>query len=462
MQTDTTIAAVSTPPGRGGIAVIRISGEDAIRNAARFFLPKNGRPLEEAPSRFAVFGEIISKDTGETIDTGMATVFRAPASYTGENTVEISCHGGIALTEAVLSSAFLCGCVPAGPGEFTRRAFTNGKLSLTEAEAVIGLIDAESREAIKLTGSHVRGVLSSRLTSLCDEISSLIASLYAFIDYPDEDMTDIPIPELSGHLDKLISSLSSLASTYRTGHAVCEGIETAIIGRPNTGKSSLLNALLGRERAIVTDIPGTTRDTVEENAVIGGVRLKLIDTAGLRDPQDEVERIGTQRSGEKAREAELVLAVFDSSEEFTEDDRRTLDLMRDAAENGAEVIVLLNKSDKDGKFDRSIFEKETVFGISAKNGEGLDALRDHIAAMFRSGEIEYENQAVLSNARQYAAVANALSRVEAAKKALDDGFTADIAGLELESALASLGETDGRAVTEEVVHKIFSRFCVGK
>ena len=469
---DSTIAAVSTPPGRGGLAVIRISGKNAVDAASRFFVLRGGGTLADTPDRYACYGDIISlcaESNGtspDIIDTGLATVFRGPRSYTGEDVVEISCHGGTALTYEVLATAFKAGCVPAGPGEFTRRAFMNGKLSLTEAEAVIGLIDAESSQAVRLSASHSRGVLRRKIESLANDITALTASMYAYIDYPDEDMTDVTAEELHERVTALVAELRRLADTYRIGHAVCEGIPTVILGKPNVGKSSLLNALLGRKRAIVTDIPGTTRDTVEETVNIDGVMLRLCDTAGIREPQDEVERIGTQLSVEKASEAELIFGMFDASRPLDKDDHRSAELICSEAARGAEAVILLNKCDGEKITDTTalsaLLPDFPILQISAKSGEGVDLLYKKIKELFNTEAIAYKDNAVLSNARQYNAVSAALGNMEAALSALDSGFTPDVAGLDLEAALASLGETDGRSVTENVVSEIFSRFCVGK
>ena len=293
---NTTVAAVSTPYGRGGIAVIRISGEDALKVAERVFVPASGTPLSECASNYSVYGNIFSLKNSigtekEKIDDGMATVFRAPRSYTGEDTVEISCHGGILLTEKVLSSVFFAGASPAGPGEFTQRAFLNGKLDLSEAEAVIGLIDAESEARLKLSASHASGVLKRRMDSIYNDVKTLLSSVYVGLDYPEEDLEEVTDGEFLDSLKRIYAELCKTADTYREGKAVSEGIKTALIGKPNTGKSSLLNALLGEKRAIVTAIPGTTRDIIEEKITVGKILLRLSDTAGIRESDDEVEKI---------------------------------------------------------------------------------------------------------------------------------------------------------------------------
>ena len=465
-----TIAAVSTPPGRGGIAVIRISGPRAISCAEGFFRAHSGRSLTEAPPRTAVYGSIGSFPAdapADILDDGLVTVFPGPRSYTGEDVAEISCHGGIALTGEVLSLALRNGARPAQPGEFTKRAFINGKLSLTEAEAVIGLIDAESSRAIRLASAQSRGILKEKINGFYEELRTLVASLYAYIDYPDEDMTEVPGNELTARLSALRDGLSALCGTYRLGHAVFEGIPTAIIGKPNAGKSSLLNALLGHERAIVTDIPGTTRDTVEETLELDGVLLRLCDTAGLRTPGDEAERLGTLRTGEKALQAELLFCLFDLSRPLDTDDERVLTLLGQATANGANAMLVLNKCDLPPAFNpvelTARFPDLPVIRLSAKQPDTLLPLKNAVTELFRVGTLQSTvDAAVLTGARQHAAVQQALTHVQRALAAREEGFTADIAGLDLEAALAALGETDGRTVTMDVVSGIFSRFCVGK
>ncbi len=454
MQTFEPIAAVSTPYGRGGIAVIRMSGEGSIPLAENMFKAKSGKKLSELESNRTVYGDIILD--GKRIDDGMVTVFRAPNSYTGEDTVEISCHGGIILTEQVLSAAFTCGFRHAGGGEFTKRAFLNGKISLSRAEAVIGLIDAENAEQLKLSSSITSGVLSDKILELGDRLTDILASVYAYIDYPDEDLTDMSREELILNTEGVLKETNALCGSYRTGRAVCEGIRTAIVGKPNAGKSSLLNQLLGYDRAIVTDIPGTTRDTIEETASIGRVTLRLCDTAGIRQTADEVERLGVGRSLEKLRDAELVIAVFDGSKELDELDR---DLLKILGELTSETVYVVNKCDVcENKLD---LPKEHI-EISALNGEGIDALKEHISGLFVEEKLDYNSTPVIVNARQHSASVRAKEHLTNALDALKSGFTQDIAGMDLELALASLREIDGKGVNEEITDRIFSRFCVGK
>lgn len=460
-----TIAAVSTAYGKGGIAVIRISGDEAIEIASRVFRTASGRSLTTVEGGRIVYGSICAPATeggfGKLIDDGMAAVLRAPRSYTGEDTVELSCHGGILLTEQVLSAVIAAGARPAEAGEFTRRAFVAGKLSLTEAEAVINLIDARSEEALKLARSHTAGRLTAKLAEFYESLRTLISTAYVFADYPDEDLTDLSPDEMIAALKALRGEMQALSDTYYVGHAVSEGVSAVIVGRPNTGKSSLLNRLLGRDRAIVSSIAGTTRDTIEETAQVGRVTLRLTDTAGLRESEDVIEQIGVERSLAALATAELVLAVFDGAVALADEDRELL-----ARLEGCSVpkIALLNKSDlqaggalalPDGLFD-------AVCTVSAQTGEGMDALRQTIEGLFVSGEIDYDSTAILANARQKGALDRAIAGVQAALSALESGFTPDVAGLDLEEAMAALSEADGRAVSADIVDAIFHRFCVGK
>ena len=455
MQSYEPIAAISTPYGRGGIAVIRLSGEGSIMLAEKIFVPKSKKRLSDIESDRAVYGDILRN--GKRIDDGIATVFRAPRSFTGEDTVEISCHGGILLTESVLTSALESGFRLALGGEFSKRAFLNGKMSLTEAEAVIGLIDAESEEQLRLSASVTNGVLKNGVNKICDEITELLASVYAYIDYPDEDLTDVSPDELTERAERLLHETDMLVSSYRSGRAVNDGIKTAIVGKPNAGKSSVLNRLLGYDRAIVTSVAGTTRDTVEETAIIGRVTLRLCDTAGIRESSDEVERIGIERSIGKINEAELILAVFDGSSPLDELDKDVIDRI---SATDAEVIAVINKSDISSESDFDIpFRTVTV---SALDGSGFDELKKSVSDLYIDEKLNYDTTPVLTNARQFAAASEAKNRLESALNALKNGFTQDIAGMDLELALSFLREIDGRNVSEEITDRIFSRFCVGK
>ena len=457
-----TIAAISTAYGRGGIAVIRISGSDAIRVADGMFRAASGKLPGEFRHAQCVHGAILKR--GEQIDDGMCTVFRAPHSYTGEDVVEISCHGGIILSEKVLEAAFECGAVQAGAGEFTKRAFINGKLSLSQAEAVGMLIDAESEEQLSIAASHERGVFKRKADELYESLKTVVTGVYANVDFPDEDLAELSDAEVLTSLHTIISELCELQSSYRVGRAVCEGIRTVIVGKPNTGKSSLLNRLVGRERAIVTDVAGTTRDTIEENVMCGRVMLRLCDTAGIHATDDAVEKIGVERSLAMLGEAELVLAVFDRSREFDAEDASLLEALEGV--NGVK-IALLNKNDLPDRFDRERLKEGNFAHVveicaDGQSADGIDALTRLIESLYVEGEIDYNSRAVITNARQNASVTRTLEYVRRAEAELAGGISADTAGFDLEAALSELSELDGRRVTEEIVDGIFHRFCVGK
>ncbi|MBQ4316822.1 MAG: tRNA uridine-5-carboxymethylaminomethyl(34) synthesis GTPase MnmE, partial [Clostridia bacterium] len=385
--------------------------------------------------------------------------FRAPNSFTGENVAELYCHGGILVTQKLLAAALKNGAVMAGAGEFTRRAFINGKMTLTQAEAIGGIIDSKSEKHLSISAKQANGSLSRHLNAIYDELRLLAASVYAFIDYPDEDMTDVTVEEMRNKLIGVKNKLDRLASSHTYGRAISEGIATAIVGKPNTGKSSLLNALCGEERAIVTDIAGTTRDVVTETVRLGDMILKLSDTAGIRESEDTVEKIGIERSKKAIEDADLILAVFDLSRPIDDDDKRLIGAIFESGKQN-QTVCIYNKADisADTSCHRLPFEKTVV--LSALNNEGLETLVETVSLMFGAGEIG-ENDEIVVNARQCAAVLNTSKAVGNAIDALDS-FTQDIAGMDIEQALSALAEADGRMVNEDIVNEIFSHFCVGK
>ena len=457
------IAAISSPPGKGGVAIIRISGEDALQIAAEVFFPASKKSFLLAKPRMQTYGYII--DDGEKIDDVLATYFPAPHSYTGENIVEIGCHGGILVTSLVLEAILKKGARAAEAGEFTKRAFINGRLSLTEAEAIGNLLEAESREQVKLASAPSRKKLMEAISSIRGELISLMSSIYARIDYPDEDLGDFTDDEVKDKLEKIRADAISLKDTYKTGKAVREGIPTVIVGKPNVGKSSLYNALVGEDRAIVTDISGTTRDMLSESIPLGKVMLRISDTAGIRNREsvDLVESIGIERSEKALAESELIFAIFDTSREFDEEDERLLSAISEA--KGAKIAIL-NKTDLDCKFD------ETRLGdifldrikISAKE-DGIkvsEKLSEIVNSLFIDEKIVIGDGAVISSARQNASLARATQAMEIALKNLDAGFPQDLVSGDIEIALEAISELDGRAVSEEIVADIFSKFCVGK
>ncbi|MBR5011922.1 MAG: tRNA uridine-5-carboxymethylaminomethyl(34) synthesis GTPase MnmE [Clostridia bacterium] len=365
-----TIAAISTPRGKGGVALIRISGEEAVTVAGRCFSPKCNKNIHELTPRTAYFGDIIAD--GAPIDDGMLTVFRAPFSYTGEDMVEISCHGGILVTSRVLEAVFKAGAHPAGAGEFTRRAFVNGKLSLTKAEAVGEILEAKSDTQLKVAAAKRRGTLSRKLEEAASTLTTLVADVYARIDYPDEDLSEIGDDEFAQRANEVCNTLSSLKNTYRAGSAIFEGVNTVICGAPNRGKSSLYNAIAGEDAAIVTEIAGTTRDVLERDLPLGKVMLHLCDTAGIHDTTDTVEQIGVVRARERLSSAELIIAVFDGSKELGNEDK---ELIASLESEGAPKIAVLNKCDLESaeiSLPEGLFECE--IRMSAKEGTGLELL----------------------------------------------------------------------------------------
>ena len=456
------IAAVSTPPGKGGVAIIRMSGHGAFEIADRVFFPISGRKFSECSPRTQIYGHII--EDGERIDDVLATRFPAPHSYTGEDTVEIGCHGGILVTRTVLEALLRAGATPAEAGEFTKRAFINGRLSLTEAEAISNLLEAKSREQIRLSGDSARARLSERIGGIRKALVSLMSSVYARIDYPDEDLGDFSDSELLKSIYNIKEDCENLLSTYRTGRAISEGVNTVICGKPNAGKSTLYNLLLGEDAAIVTDIPGTTRDVLEKSIPLGRVLLKLCDTAGIRESEemDAVERIGVEKSRKMIEKSELIFTIFDISRPLDEEDRLIIEAVNCST---APKIALLNKADLPPCFDEGeLANFDAVIKISAKiNGEGaISSLSALVDGMFCDEKIIIGQDAVISGARQHAALMRCVDFLSAAAEAMELGFSQDAASSDIERALGAISELDGRAVSEEIVSDIFSKFCVGK
>ena len=450
-----TIAAISTPPGKGGVAIIRVSGPEAFTIGDRVFRPRGVRRPQDAP-RMAVYGDMLSD--GRVIDDGLATAFPAPASYTGEDTLELSCHGGVLITRTLLAALFAAGAVPAAPGEFTRRAFLSGRLGLTEAEAIADLLDAKSEAQVRL--SVGRGHLAAKLSELRGMLLALVSSAEVVIDFPEEDLAELSEEELHARLITLRDATARLCDTYRTGRAVSEGLRTVIVGRPNVGKSSLYHRLVGEDAAIVTEHAGTTRDVLERTVPLGQVLLRLADTAGIRATDDPVERIGVTRAEAALAEAELILAVFDGSAPLGVEDYALLTRLR---EHTAVRIALINKSDLPTALTAEALGDgfTAVLPISAKIGDPLP-LQETVERLFTDGTLVLGEDAILSSARQYATLCRTRDALIRAEEAISVGAPADMYLYDLTEALAALGEVDGRTVNEEIVAEIFSRFCVGK
>lgn len=455
-----TIAAISTPPGPGAIGILRLSGPRAIEVAQASFRPLNKVPLGQHRPHELVYGDLLDRD-GQPIDRVLCTFSRGPVSYTGEDTAEFQCHGSPMVLSLGLEALFSRGARQARAGEFTRRAFLNGKLDLAQAEAVGDLLEARSREGARHAAGQLTGALSRRIGGVYSALVDVMAHFHAVLDYPDEDIDPFRMEELSHQLSQQESALRALAGSYRRGQYIRDGVPCAIVGRPNAGKSSLLNALVGFDRAIVTNIPGTTRDTVEERAELGGVTLRLIDTAGLRDSDDPIEQLGVERSRAAMDEAALVLLVVDGTEKPTQEDA---DLARTIAEAGKPFILVRSKRDLAGEHAdelEALSQGAPTVSLSARTGEGLEELGQAVAALFPQGSEDKAGE-LITNARQAEAAGRALNCVVRANQALSDGVTPDALLTDVEEALEALGELTGQSVREDVTDRIFSKFCVGK
>ena len=456
MQIFDTIAAVSTPRGKGGIAVLRISGAQTREILAKVFRPF-AKSANFAP-RYATYGEIIAAD-GSALDEGLATYFPAPHSFTGEDVAEISCHGGALLTEQVLTRVLEAGARPAEAGEFTRRAVMNGKLKLSSAEALGALLEAKTVGQLSLARGGMAGKLSAKLEGAFAQLSLLLADVYAKIDFPDEDLNSMSRAELTDKLVALRDELSALCSTYHAGHAVAEGIATVICGPVNAGKSTLYNALLGREAAIVTDVAGTTRDVLCETVGLGNVTLRLFDTAGLRDTADTVEEIGIRRARAAMDEAELILCVLNAGAPVTDEVRALLDEMK---QKTVPVVAVLNQCDRGDTFPAALLAGFAhVARVSAATDE-IGELRTLIERLYLSDVLDLRRDAIVANARQHAALSRAVKALSASVDALLADVPLDAACVDAELAMSALGEVDGRAVDEQILSDIFANFCVGK
>ena len=460
-----TIAAVASARGvPAGVGVLRISGDDALRVAEQVVRLPGGKDLAAVEPRRMVRGALLDS-TGTPIDDILAVVFRAPHSYTGEDVVELHCHGAPVVLEETLRALFAAGARQAKAGEFTKRAFLNGRMDLTAAEAVVDLIDAETAEEARNAAAQLSGALARPVQALYDALMEMAARFYAVVDYPDEDIEPLQQQTMEETLARGAERLRALLQTARRGRILKKGVPTAIVGRPNAGKSSLLNALAGFERAIVTDIPGTSRDTVEEKAVCGGILLRLIDTAGIRATDDAVEKIGVERSKQAMDSAELVLAVVDGSAELTEEDAALLE----QAAHHEKWILIWSKADlqaADGaapaalSFGGELHAPAAAVEVSSVTGQGLDALEAAVAALYPMGQAAQGT--VVTNARQVDAISRALAAMEAALSGLRGGMTPDAVLTDTEEALNALGELTGKTVREDLVATIFARFCVGK
>lgn len=453
-RTDT-IAAVSTPRGTGGIAVIRISGDDALKVAERCFRPRKGSLSEKTP-RTAVCGTL--ECGGGISDSAVAVFFRAPASFTGEDTVEISCHGGALLTEKALEAVLSAGAVLAEAGEFSRRALINGKLSMCEAEALSDMLTANSTGELKIASGGLSGELDRVLEKLYGDMKHTLAAFYAKIDFPDEDLADMTDRELADRIGEMLGVADGLIEGYEKTTVVRQGIPAVICGVPNVGKSSLYNALSGKELAIVTEIAGTTRDVLFNDVAVGDVYLRLYDTAGVRDAEEKIERIGVERTEQALRGAALAILVFDGSEPAGESEIKLYEKVRKL---GCKIIPVINKTDLPIRFDTGFLAEEAVY-LSALTGEGKDTLEKRIEELFSLGDIDLSDGAFLATKRQYSAALACRDALAGASDALKKEMPPECAAGELEHAMRHIGELTGRNASEDVIDEIFSAFCVGK
>lgn len=450
------IAAISTPNAAGGIGVIRISGEDAVEIADRVFKSRSGKKLSDIKGYTALYGHVF--DGGGLIDEAVVLVFRAPKSYTGENVAEISCHGGLYVTQRVLRAVLSAGAEAAEAGEFTKRAFLNGKIDLAEAESVMNIISAQGGRSLSAAVTALDGHLSGEINEIAESLAGVSAAIAVWTDDPDEDVPQAHDENVRACIENNIKKLSSLMKNFDCGRAVTEGVSAAICGSPNVGKSTLMNLLTGFDRSIVTDIAGTTRDVVEETVRLGDVVLRLADTAGIRESGDAVEAIGVEKSLKKLDTAQLVIAVFDGSKELSDDDIALLEKCRDKT-----AVAVINKSDMGIRADKEKIREyipETAV-ISALDGSGLDCLRESVEKMLGTNEID-SSVGMLVNERQYSCCSDALRSLNEALSGMDTGITLDAVNVCMDYAIEKLLELTGKKARDAVVDEIFSKFCVGK
>lgn len=450
-----TIAAIATAQMPAGIGVLRISGEGAIKTAQKIFSSVSGKKLDKMNGYTAAYGK--AHDGDEEIDECVALVFHAPRSYTGEDVVEISCHGGAYIMRRVLNAAIKAGARSAAAGEFTKRAFLNGKLDLTSAEAVMDLVGAQGEAAAKSALSQHEGALYRNIVEIKKQLVEISADITAWIDFPDEGVPSLEPETLRANLENVYSTLKKLDDNYERGKIMREGIDTVIIGRPNAGKSTLMNAIAGFEKSIVTEVPGTTRDIIEENVNFAGVVLRLFDTAGLRETEDIVESIGVSRAKKRIETSQLVFAVFDASRPLDEEDRKIIDLIEKK-----KAIAIINKCDLPIKINKEYINAKisNIVYISATKGEGIDKLEDIVRKLTEAG-ID-PNAALVANERQHECVMRAIDGIKTSLDAVNLGLTLDAVSVGIEQAINSLCELTGERASEEIIDRVFSKFCIGK
>lgn len=455
---DDVIAAISTAPGVGGIGIIRLSGKNTFNILEKFFKQKNPQKIEEIKGYTIKYGNIIDKNNN-IVDEVLVSYFKEPRSYTTENMCEINSHGGIVIMNKILEIALENGAKLAEPGEFTKRAFLNGRIDLAQAEAVIDIINSKTEKEADVSISQLEGGLSKSISDIRKDILSIMADIEASIDYPEYDIEETSNAKILEFLNKIDNKLKKLEDSFYSGKILREGISTAIIGRPNAGKSSLLNLILNEERAIVTDIEGTTRDTIEEYISIKGIPLKIIDTAGIRNARDEVEKIGVKKSLEIAEKSDIIIAIFDISRELNKEDLDILELVKNK-----NSIIILNKIDlnKDLISEKIKEINKPIINLSTKTGEGLENLYNEIEKIFNLNEIASNGEIIVSNNRHKFLIKNARENIKKCKKTIEENMPIDVISSIIREILENLGEITGESVTEDIINEIFAKFCLGK
>ena len=456
---DDDIAAISTPIGSGGIGIVRISGSNSIAIADKIFKAIDKKTLAEKKSHTITYGHIIDPKSGEVVDEVLVMLMKAPRTYTKEDVVEINCHGGMLVTKKVLELVLGNGARHSEPGEFTKRAFLNGRIDLSQAEAVMDVIDSKTELSRKTAISQLEGSVKEKVHELREEILDMIAAIEAAIDYPEHDVEEETYSEMHRRIDALKAQINKLLESADMGRVIREGVQAVILGKPNVGKSSLLNLLLMEERAIVTDIPGTTRDTVEEYMNLGGIPVKIVDTAGIRETGDTVEKIGVEKSRKCAENADVIFMMLDASSPLTDEDMEILEFIK-----GRRAIILVNKTDINISIDVDTLRKytENVIYISVKENRGIEELTETFKKMFFGGELETKESVLISNARHKNMLAKAEEALERAIVTIESGMPEDFISMDLQDALDALGEITGDSVDDEIIDRIFTRFCLGK
>ncbi len=455
------IAAISTPAGRGGIGIVRISGEGSIETADKIFQSSYGKKLADKKSHTVSYGTVLDKKDNKIVDEVLVTVMKAPKTYTKEDVVEINCHGGMFVVQKVLELCLNAGARLAEPGEFTKRAFLNGRIDLTQAEAVIDIINAQTELSRNQAVGQLEGSLKKKVGALREKILDMTASIEAIIDYPEHDIEEETYSSMEKQTNELLHEMNALLENADKGRIIREGIETVILGKPNVGKSSLLNYFLGEDRAIVTDIPGTTRDTVEEYVNIEGIPVKIVDTAGIRSTTDLVEKMGVEKSRDYALKADLILMMIDTSRSLSSEDMEILQMIQ-----GKTALFLLNKIDLESKVTEEdilpFAAKENIIPISVSENTGLNLLTKRLTELFFGGNIGVSENAFINNARQKNAMYQAKKSLERVLATIRDKMPEDFISMDLQDALRALGEITGETVDEEIIDRIFTKFCLGK